>query len=160
MKRPFALVVLIAAAVLAAFAGPAAAKGPSKVTITGPGLTHPIVLTGNPESDGPGTPFESLVERSGWFGLVFRQSPDPTSPRRPAGALGPRYVAAYVVPMGTAPAGTIRQELYPFAAAGALAHVAAGQRIFGGDTHGGWYRGGLTLKRALVAVGIPGRRLP
>ena len=159
MNRSFALVLLLAAT-LAALAGPAAAKGPSKVTITGPGLAHPIVLAGNPESDGAATRFGRLVERSGWFGLVFRQSPDPTSPRRPAGALGPRYVATYVVPMGTAPAGTIRQELYPFAAAGALAHVAGGQPIFGGTTHGGWYRGGLMLKRALIEAGIPGRRLP
>jgi hypothetical protein len=154
MKRPLALVVLLAAAL--AVSGAAGAKGPSKVTITGPGLAHPIVLAGNAEGN-LGSRFGRLVQASGWFALVFSQSPDPTTPTRPAGALGPAYLAVYVVPTGGSTSVRIRQELYPYATGGAIAHVRPGQPIFGGGTHGGWYRGGPALRRALIPLGLPAR---
>ena len=148
---------LIVTAVLAAvLASPAAAKGPTKVTITGPGLAHPIVLNGNPESD-TSTRFGRLVETSGWFAEAFPQSPPQTSATRPAGRLGPRYVAVYLVPQGGPRPAMIRQELYPYAAAGAFSRMRPGQPLFGVGTSGGWYRGGIFLRRALVALGLPAR---
>ena len=154
MKHPLVFVLLLAAVL--AVPGPAIAKGPSKVTITGPGLARPIVLAGVAEGSSTSR-IGRLVEASGWFALAFRQVPDPTSARRPAGAPGPAYLAVYVVPTGGSTSVRIRQELYPYAAAGALAHMRAGQALFGGTTHGGWYRGGPALRRALVALGLPAR---
>jgi hypothetical protein len=154
MERSLTLVLLLAVAL--AVPGAAVAKGPSKVTITGPGLDHPIVLSGDAEGN-VGSRFGRLVEQSGWFALAFRRLPDPTSPRRPAGALGPAYLAIYVVPTGSSASVRIRQELYPYASPGAVAHMQAGQALFSGTTHGGWYRGGATLRRTLTALGLPAR---
>ncbi len=138
-------------------AGPAAAKGPSKVTITGPGLAEPIVLSGDPESN-VGSRFGRLVDHSGWFAEVFQQSPDPTSSTRPTGRLGPRYTATYVVPIGGDASKPVRQQLYPFAAGGPVTHTRAGQPVFVGTvTHGGWYRAPIALRRTLVAIGLPSK---
>ncbi len=153
MKRLLLVLVLGLGLVLA---GPAAAKGPSKVTVTGPGLGQPVVLTGDPESN-LGSLFGRLVDQSGWFPLVFRQSPDPTSRTSPAGRLGPGYLATYVVPVGGNATTTIRQRLYPFASGGPVTFVRAGQHIFGGLTHGGWYRAPAALRRTLAAIGLPSK---
>lgn len=152
MKR--SLVVMVALA--AVFAATAAAKGPSNVRITGPGLASPIVLRGSPEEN-LGSRFGRLVETSGWFSQVFRRSPDPTSRTRPPGRLGPRFVAVYVVPQGDGGPATIRQELYPYASAGPVSHMLAGQPVMGQESWGGWYRGGVTLGRTLAALGLPVR---
>lgn len=152
MKRLLAL----AAALAAVFALPAAAKGPSKATITGPGLDRPIVLSGDAEGN-LSSRFGQLVERTGWFAEVFRQTPDSTSRVPPQGKLGPRYDAVYLVPDGNGVTSRIRQELYPFAAAGPVTHVRPGQPIFGMATHGGWYRSPFSLRRTLVSLGFPAR---
>jgi hypothetical protein len=150
MKRILFVVVL--GLVLA---GSAAAKGPSKVTITGPGVTEPIVLRGDPESN-LGSRFGRLVDQSGWFAKVFSQVPDPTSRTRPTGRLGPRYDATYVVPIGGDATRIVRQELYPFAVGGPVTRLRAGQPVFVGQvTHGGWYRAPVALRRTLVAIGLP-----
>jgi hypothetical protein len=150
MKRLLTLALLAALAL----PGTAAAKGPSKATITGPGLSEPVVLNGMPESD-TGTRFGRLVEQGGWFQEVFRQSPDPTSAAAPTRQLGPRYDAVYVVPTGDMQPATIRQELYPFASGGPVTHLRAGQPIFGGTTPGGWYRSPVSLRATLVSLGLP-----
>src|SRR5207244_2720651 len=90
MKR--SLVVLVAALALPAAA---AAKGPSKAEVTGPGINKAIVVTG---AESPGTPLMTFAESSGFFPLVFGQSPDPTLRHRPDGKLGPRYSVVYRVP--------------------------------------------------------------
>ena len=150
MKRSLTLALLLALTL----AGTAAAKGPTKATITGPGLSQPIVLNGFPESN-TGTRFGRLVEDGGWFQEVFRQSPDPTSGAAPTKLLGPRYDAVYVVPTGDAKPATIRQELYPFAAGGPVTHVRPGQVIFGSSTSGGWYRSPVSLRATLASLGLP-----
>ena len=154
MKRSFALVLLVAAAL----AGPAAAKGPVGVTITGPGLAHPVVLRGNAEGDVTSR-IGRIVELGGWFPQAFHRTPDPTTRHAPTRRLGPRYVAVWTVPVGGGRSVTIRQDLYPWAVGGPVTYMRPGQRLFGGGTHGGWYRGPLVLRTTFVALGVP-RRSP
>ena len=140
-------------------AGPAAAKGPAKVTITGPGLSRAIVLGGDAEGN-MSSRFGRLVELSGFFPQVFRQSPDSTSRVRPPGKLGPRYDAVYVVPGPNGTTATVRQQLYPYASRGPATYARPKQPVFpseGMTTHGGWYRSPVALKRALISLGLPAK---
>src|SRR4051812_13737057 len=108
MKR--LLFVLFAAALLA----PAAvAKGPSEASITGPGLSKAITFKGLGDSS-------SLTEYAGFFPSAFGQSPDPMLQGRPTGKLGPRYTIRYVVPGGYSKTYRLTQDLYPYAAGGAV----------------------------------------
>jgi hypothetical protein len=155
MKR--SLAVMLGLAVV--LAGPAAAKGPTKVTITGRGLSHAIVLAGNAEGN-MSSRFGRLVELTGLFPQVFRQSPDSTSRIRPPGKLGPRYDAVYVVPGPNGTAATVRQQLYPYASSGPITYARPKQPVFpseGMTTHGGWYRSPVALKRALISLGLPAK---
>ena len=121
MKR--LLFVLFAAAFLA----PAAfAKGPSEASISGPGLDKTIVLAGIGDSS-------DLTQDTGFFPAVFGQSPDPMLPGRPSGELGPEFTIRYVVPGGNSTSFRLTQELYPYAAGGALTYMKPGQPIFGAD---------------------------
>jgi hypothetical protein len=150
---------ILPAAIVAAFvlgtACPALAKGADQATISGPGLTHPIVLTGQPDAPGD---LGSLSEGSGLFLAMF--GPDPGGPEmvaaQPAGALGPKYEIAYRVPGGPTP-DIVRQDLYPAAAGGPLTYTPAGQTAFGGGTlvQSGWYRTPESFARQLVQLGLP-----
>ncbi len=147
----------LVAAVLVALALPtlAAAKGPSSVSISGPGLDGALSIRGDGEGS---TPLGTLTIASGFFEQVFGQSPDPTFSTRPRGVLGPRYTAVYLVPGPDGIRSRIVQHLYPYAKPVALTHMRQGQRFWEVDTtHGGWYRAPATLKRMLVRVGLPPR---
>ena len=147
MKR---LLFLFAAC---AFALPATAlaKGPSEATITGPGLSKAIKISG-PESDG--SPMMNLAEAAGFFPAAFGQTPDPLTYARPKGNLGPKYSIDYVVPGPDGGNDKIHQDLYPYAKPGAWTHMAAGQPIFDFETHGGWFTDS-RIKGILVAHGLP-----
>jgi hypothetical protein len=148
MKR--LVFVLVAAAMLA----PAAlAKGPSRATITGPGLGKALSITGNGESSG--TALGYLTEYTGFFPAVFGQSPDPMLHGRPSGTLGPKYAIHYVVPDGESTKYRVVQDLYPYARGGPVTHMKADQAIFGDRSRGGWYRGDPALKALLVRNGLP-----
>jgi hypothetical protein len=139
----------------AALALPAAAqgKGASQATVTGPGLTSPLVLKG-PER--PGSKTMILAESSGFFPGVFGQSPDPMLARPPSGSLGPRYSIAYLLPGPDGTHDTIRQDVYPYARPWPVTYMPRGQRFFGrGRTRGGWFEGDPRLKQLLVAAGLP-----
>jgi MYXO-CTERM domain-containing protein len=143
MKR--LLFVLAGAALLA----PAAlAKGPSQATVTGPGLKTTIAFKSMDDSS-------SLTEAAGFFPSAFGQSPNPMLRGRPAGKLGPRYTIRYVVPGPYSRTYHLRQEVYPYAAAGAVAYMKPGQPIFDSKTVGGWYPAGTMLKQVLVRAGLP-----
>jgi hypothetical protein len=143
MKR--FLFVLFAAALLA----PAAlAKGPSEASITGPGLNKTITFKGMGDSS-------KLTEYAGFFPSAFGQSPDPMLQGRPAGKLGPKYTIRYVVPGPYSKTYRLRQDLYPYATAGAVTYLKPGQPLFDSKTIGGWYPAGDTLKRMLVRAGLP-----
>src|SRR4051812_21500583 len=107
MKRTL-VVALVALALPAA----AAAKGPSKAQVSGPGLGKPLIVTG---AESPGTPLMNLAESTGFFPLVYGQSPDPTLRDRPKGRLGPKYSVVYRLPGPNRTVSTIRQDLYPYA---------------------------------------------
>jgi hypothetical protein len=147
MKR---LLFLLAAAALVLPAA-ASAKGPSEATITGPGLSKPIKISG---TETTGSPIMDLAEAAGFFPAAFGQEPDPMI-ARPKGDLGPKYEITYVVPTGTDSSSRIHQDLYPYAARPyALTYTKPGQPIFDMQTRGGWWTD-QRLKSVLVAAGLP-----
>ena len=152
MRKLLPLAIVAALAALVATA-PAAAKGPSTASLTGPGLDHALPVKGEGES-GPGTPLGSLVELGGFFPQVFLQVPDPTKRTRPAGDLGPRYRITYRVP-GPHGTSTLVQDVYPYAKT-PVTYMSPDQRFWGfNHTHGGWFVAGPGLKVTLVAAGLP-----
>jgi hypothetical protein len=131
---------------------PAAAKGPSAASLTGPGLDHAVPVKGDGEA-GPGTPLGSLVQLSGFFPQMFVEFPDPTTRTRPPGDLGPRYRVVYRVP-GPNGISTIVQDVYPYAKTPVT--YMSSQRFWGTNhTHGGWFVAGPGLKATLVGAGLP-----
>jgi hypothetical protein len=154
----------IAAAIM--LATPAVAKGPSQARISGPGLAHAIVVSGNGEPGQPGM-LGTLAVQTGLFTVLFGANAGvlPQMPRQlrtpPSKAsLGPQYTIIYTVP-GVTPrpgeqAGRIRQDLYPRAAGGPLVYAPPGQHGFGGMLPvTGWLRASPRLLRALAQLGIP-----
>lgn len=134
-------------------AGAASAKGPVAATITGPGLATPLKLSyRSAETSGA---MGKLTSDGNFFGQAFTAFGPGTSPRRPAGTLGPRYLVVYTVP-GPRGNSSLRQQLYPFADVGAVTFMKKGQRFWGTRrTRGGWSRGSPALTDSLVAAGLP-----
>jgi hypothetical protein len=133
---------------------PAAAKGPSAASLTGPGLDHAIPVKGDGEA-GPGTQLGSLVQLGGFFPQMFAEFPDPTTRTRPAADLGPRYRVVYRVPGPNGGAGVVVQDIYPYAKT-PVTNMSSGQRFWRTNhTHGGWFVAGPGLKATLVAAGLP-----
>ena len=152
--RKLVLLAIVAALAALVATGSAAAKGPSTASLSGPGLDRALPVKGEGES-GPGTPLGSLVELGGFFPQVFLQVPDPTKRTRPAGDLGPRYRIAYRVPGPNNGAGTLVQDVYPYAKT-PVTYMKPNQRFWGvNHTHGGWFVAGPGLKVTLVAAGLP-----
>ncbi len=158
--------ISIAAVTLAT---PAFAKGPTQARITGPGLVHPIVLSGAGEQGQPGR-LAALAEQTNFFTALFGAGgtvPGPTRLRTPPpkASLGPRYTIIYTVP-GVTPQpgeqfGRIRQDLYPRAAGGPIIYTLPGQRGFGQPLLvTGWLRGSRQLIRTLAELGVPRTRPP
>jgi hypothetical protein len=153
MSKLLVLPALVLAAL--AVAAAAAAKGPDRATITGPGLDEPIAFasSGDPAA---GSRFGSFVQDTGFFPALFGQTPDPMLDKRPARELGPRYTVVYRVPGPNNELDRIRQDLYPYAKGGPVTYTPPGQTFFGSDkTRGGWFVASPTLKETLVAAGLP-----
>ena len=149
------LLVLATAGALAALVAtsPAAAKGPSTASLSGPGLDHAIPVNGEGEA-GTGTPLGSLVELGGFFPQMFLQVPDSTTRTRPSGDLGPKYRVVYRVP-GPGGISTVVQDVYQYAKTPAT-YMRPNERFWDGNrTHGGWFVAGPGLKVTLVAAGLP-----
>jgi hypothetical protein len=163
-----AVAVLAAAMSIAAaitLATPALAKGPSQARISGPGLAHAIVVSGNGEPGQPGR-LGTLAVQTGLFIVLFGanagvlpQTPQQLRTPPPEASLGPRYTIIYTVP-GVTPRpgeqfGRIRQDLYPRAAGGLLVYTPRGQNGFGGLLSvTGWLRASPRLARTLAQLGI------
>jgi hypothetical protein len=155
--RRYLLVPLAAALVAVLVPALGLAKGASEATIAGPGLASPIRLGGSGEP-GSGSRLARVAESAGFFQAVFGQQPDPMRSSRPRGTLGPRYRITYVMPGPNGRAARIRQDVYPFAKPAPVTHMAPGQRFFGTErTRGGWFVASKTLRKLLVAVGVPAR---
>ena len=74
---------------------------------------------------------------------------------RPAGKLGPGTRFATSSRARPAKPDRIEQDLYPYAAGGAVTYLKPGQPIFDWKTTGGWYYAGSALKQTLVRAGLP-----
>jgi hypothetical protein len=146
----FFTVTLLASLAVPSFA---AAKGPAKATMSGPGINGIRHLSGNSEG-GPGTALGALTMEGGFFPQVFGQQPDPTLTGRPKGELGPRYSIRYDVP-GPSGSAVLRQDFYPYARPAPLTYMAPGQTFWGSqETHGGWFTADPSLRSRL---GLPTR---
>jgi hypothetical protein len=151
MRRVVVAVALVALALPVA----AQAKGPTSASISGPGLSGALAVTGDGEITG--TALGRLAMTGGFFAQVFGQTPDPTFASRPvgAGALGPRYKTVYVVPGPNGIESRLVQWLYPYAKSGPLTYMRPGQMFWDGkQAHGGWFRA-TGMRRILVRMGLP-----
>jgi hypothetical protein len=157
MRWRIAVLVAAVAAVVLGLAAPAAAKGADQATITGPGLSKPIVINGNGE---PGSMEQlgQLADGSGLFTFIF--GGDNGSGQRlaapPAGDLGPKYSIAYRIPDGSLNGSTFRQDLYPSAPNGPVTFTPDGQEVFGNKAGTGWFQPAASFGSLLTAIGIPG----
>lgn len=146
---------LVLAVVALALPGAGLAKGPSEALITGPGgggSSGDITVTGCCAND---TPTMMLAEDAGFFPAVFGQQPSPMLDARPEGKLGPKYAITYTVPGPNNETFKIKQDLYPYAAAGPVTYMNPGQPVFDTQTQGGWFQASSELKQTLVAAGLP-----
>jgi hypothetical protein len=151
--RKFLLLATVGMLAALVSTAPAAAKGPSSASLTGPGLDRAVPFNGEGEM-GTGTPLGSLVELGGFFPQMFVQVPDSTTRTRPTGNLGPRYRVVYRVP-GPNGISTVVQDVYPYAST-PVTYMSPGQRFWGvNHTHGGWFVSGPGLKTTLVGAGLP-----
>jgi hypothetical protein len=150
---------LVLAGAAALILAPAAlAKGPISATISGPGDGGGggATIGGNGEG-GNSTALGRLVDAAGFFPATFGQTPDPTTPVRPAGELGPRYRITYVVPGPNNEQDTLVQHVYPHAEPAAVSYMRPGQPFFGTErTHGGWFVGGDALEQVVLGAVAPG----
>jgi hypothetical protein len=154
-------------AVAIAPATPALAKGPSQASITGPGLAHAIVVSGDGEP-GQLSRLATLAGQTSLFTVLFGAGGSVPAPvrlrtRLPSASLGPRYTLIYTVPGVTPQAGEqfgrIRQYLYPLAAGGPVIYTPSGQAGFGQPVQEtGWLRGSPQLTRTLAQLGVPLRQ--
>ena len=164
----FAAGISIAAAIT--LATPALAKGPSQARITGPGLVHAIVVSGEGEPGQQGR-LATLAGLTGLFTVLFgpgaavpAQTPTRLPPP-PKASLGPRYTVIYTVP-GVTPQpgeqfGQVRQDLYPGAVGGPVIYTPPGQDGFGQPLQViGWLRASPQLTRTLAQLGIRPRPGP
>jgi hypothetical protein len=152
------LVLAVLAAALLAMPTAAWAKGASKGTVQGGGLPGPITVRGEGEP-GSGELLARLAEQTGAYVAMYGEqegSAGTLVAARPAGSLGPRYLVTYSVPSPAGGEDAVKQDLYPFAAAGPVTYTAAGQRFMDGmQTSGGWFHAPQSLRETLVAVGLP-----
>ena len=132
--------ILVVATIVAGVAlvpGSAWAKGAKGVTITGPGLDQPVHVE---NTAGPAVvEVNRLSEATGLLDAAFRTRPSPMTRARPAGTLGPRYRAVYELSASEDTTVVVRQDLYPFAAAGFVSYTPPGQRVFEKTATSGWY---------------------
>jgi hypothetical protein len=145
MKK-LALAIVVALALPAS----AAAKGPSKALIVGPGIA-PIRISG---AEGSATPFWRFVEATGWFEAAWGTSRLPQA--APTADLGPRYAITWAVPSSN----SLHQDVYPYAKPYPVTYMPRGQEIYDTPVQGGWFTGGAKLEKALLRIGVPARPPP
>jgi hypothetical protein len=159
-RRVLALLVL--AFLLAAVPTAAQAKGASAASISGGGPGGlpggPIDVKGDGEP-GSGTDLANLADATGMWALLFEdgQPGNLDSAPVPAATRGPSYTITWTFPDGAGTADKVRQAVWPYAAGGPVTYLAAGQKVLGTRTEGGWFRAADDLRRSLIALGLPDR---
>ena len=139
MKK-LAVIVLVALALPAS----AFAKGPSAASIAGSGLTT-IRIAG---AEGSATRFWRFVEAAGFFEAAY----GPRLPKtQPEGDLGARYTITWKAPSSN----KLYQDVYPYAQPYPVTYMSPEQKIYGSKVKGGWFVGGVKLKKALALIGVP-----
>jgi hypothetical protein len=134
------LIVLVALALPAS----AFAKGPAAGSIAGGGLTT-IRIAG---AEGSTTRFWRFVEAAGFFEAAY----GPRLPQtQPGGDLGLRYTITWKVPSSN----KLYQDVYPYAQPYPVTYMPPEQKIYGSKVKGGWFVGGVKLKKALALIGVP-----
>jgi hypothetical protein len=152
MKRLLLLVAALGAALLLPTL--AAAKGPDRASISGPGLGQVVTIDG--DGEGGSSPLGVLTTEGGFFAQMYGAGSAGVLRARPKLSLGPRYQVTYRVPGGPDGASTVQQDLYPYAVRGPVTFMSPGQTFWGGQrTTGGWVRGTAGLKQMLVQAGLP-----
>ena len=168
MMRRWAVAVVAGLAVLA-LAVPAQAKGDAtKVMVTngggsGPGMGGPGGSnSGGSGAGGSGGTAAAVLtapihleglDTAGWIGDtgVFQEG---TS--HPTGALGPALDVRVVYTCGPGRGGVLRQQLYPYARGGAVAHTMGGQQFCDGPLPSTWWPVADTTMSVLHDNGLPG----
>jgi hypothetical protein len=166
-RRRVALVGVTVAGVVAALvtsvltAGPAWAKGPERLTITGPGLDQPIEIQlsgpGSKEEETPSYLVVALIELANLYyvGPEVELASDP-----PPRNLKDGYRVTWLMsqPPNADPADyTVVQDLYPDVGGGPVVHTHPSAYTGGA---GGWYRAAPGLRGTLAAMGVPVSGLP
>ncbi|MGH9229962.1 MAG: hypothetical protein ACRD07_14770 [Acidimicrobiales bacterium] len=131
---------------LVGLASPAAAKELESVTIHGPGLAQPVVLsTGDNGTvlDNAGRPVDLKEQLYADVVMGDTTVVDLTT-ERPTDELGPDYSVAWRLSGVTT---AYEQELYPFAAGGPLVHIYL-------DEFGMWYRVQASVLSTLADLGV------
>lgn len=147
MRRSAVLVGVVVLVLLVA--GPALGKGPTGVTIEGPGESDSVVIDGNGEFSS-GTEFSGFVGAAGFWELVFAADMKGTGlelrAEPPTQQLGVRYTLTWH--LGEA---RIVSFAYPSARGGPFVYVEPGTDIVGFNTttSGGWYTAPIELAEML-----------
>jgi hypothetical protein len=155
MPRRILVVAFAAAMVLLAVGAPATAKGPESATITGPGIGTQELASSTiyPSLD-------TLTRVTRFWDSVANTVATDTEP--PAGELGPRFEVRYHVPdlhnPSSGRAWEIRQDLYPFAAAGPVVYTPRGQTMYDLELPPGWLAVDSGMERLVTQLG--GTRTP
>ena len=151
-------VVTLGALFVIGLGGQATAKDyltPVRASITGPGLTRPLVLT---DPDGPWGTGDAgarlrLLAAEALFGKSLEGSEVPSE----AGDLGPRYSIAWTLKdfFGNKPTLRVRQDLYPQARAGPVLRIRPHEGP--GRLRAGWVEAHPVLLTNLRGWGFPAR---
>jgi hypothetical protein len=134
--------VLAAPAVAAAAPSPSAPPpNPISVTITGPGLTEPLIVTADKDRDG----FDAIYGEVSWLSGASGVTASPKAEQ-----LGPKYTV--VISVNGVP--KQQYDLYPMASGGSRAFRPAAQPDKR-KTSATWIYAHLTMASALREAGVP-----
>jgi len=138
-----------------AAAGPAAAKGPTGMTIAYPGGGPPVDLGGD-EGTGPG--LGSLSEELGlWSALGDGTGAPPLMSEPPEAPVGEPFTVRWAMYSGAPEPIVITQRLYLDPDGGGLVYTEPGQPAgpyAESGTSGGWFRAPTVLSAHLAAAGF------
>lgn len=151
MRRALGFVVTVVVLLVASC--PATAKSVVSLSVEGPGLEAPLVLTGSVDKDGRPPKATDIAIMTSVYAQAIPTSSLPLEDESPASSLGPRYIATYVLDVaGT----TFVQHIYPFAEPQAVTFAPPGQRWSDGElSRSGWTIGAPELRSTLVDAGVP-----